>query len=178
MLAKQESLSGLPDHDIQLLSAIALKEFMSRGHTIEATSDLGEYEQSMTAIGARESHPMMSVMHHDFASKDALGLMLKDEHGLFFGGIAARFVDLGADSLGCHMQQSYRRHYGGGQVDAITSRLSAARNISGRIVYQGQWYMKEEFRGGGTHIAALFHYFHCLCFMKWRPDWVYGFFPI
>lgn len=176
--AASDRQSGLRDHSVQLLSAMSLAKLGEFGHTVDATSDLSVFEQEMMSIGARENHPMMSPRYNDFAEGDAFGLIVKDPLGGCCGGIAARFVDLGRDNLATHMEDNYQRLYGGVDKPAISSRLASSRQISGRVVYQGQWFFKQETRGGAVHTPALFHYFHSLSFVKWRPDWVYGFFPV
>lgn len=172
-----DHLPPLAEHSIQLLSALSLGELQKDDVRLVATNDLRAFERQMLSAGARENHPMMSPRHNDFGSADSLGLLLLNGGEEVLGGIAARVVDLGADSLATHMEENYRRLYGGGEVDVITSRCSAANQINGRVVYQGQWYFRESSRGS-LHTPAMFHYFHSLCFAKWRPDWVYGFFPV
>lgn len=168
----------LPEHDIHALASMSLQKLSDEGHRVEATSSVKIYEKRMMEAGALENHLVMSPREHDFATNDALGLMLVDAKGRVVAGIAARFIDLGSDTLADHMQESYCRLYGQGVTSAVKSRLSAARKITGKIVYQGQWYMVPEVRGGKVHTPAMFHYFHSLCFTKWRPDFAYGFFPI
>lgn len=158
------------------LASLALSKIENGGFAMRFSRDLREFEKEMAAIGKPENYPMISPEWHDFASGDAVGLLLKNE-GNVVGGVAARFLNLGSDSLAEHWHQSYRRLYPG-SVDPVESRVSAAKTMRGRLVYEGELYLHPDWRGARVNLPAVSHYMHVLCALKWKPDWIYAFMRI
>lgn len=155
------------------LAALSLSRMAQQGGSIRAAFDMRAFEEAMEAIGKPYRHPMISSEWHDFASDDAFGLMLVQD-GQHIGGVAARVLDLGRDSLAEHWEASYRRLYPG-VADPIRARVSAASEMRGRLVYQGELWVHPEWRGGAVNLSAAMYYLHVLSALKWRPDWIYGF---
>lgn len=138
-------------------------------------SRIAEFEASMLDIGAAESHPMISPLRHDFSSADAFGVQIWVGDKLA-GGVAAKVVDLGDMSLAQHWIESYRRLYGGNVSAPVSEFCHAAQSeVRGRVVYLGQLYLQDQYRGTGINLGLVLHYMHALSAQKWSPDWIYGF---
>lgn len=168
-----QRLRPLNEHSLMKLAYLARARTEACGIALEVTSDLREFERELAAIGKPENYPMISPQWHDFATGDALGLMLQS-NGKTIGGVAARFLDLGSDSLADHWESSYRRLYPG-QGDPIKSRVSAAKSMRGRLVYEGELFLQKDWRNAAIELPAAIHYMHVLCALKWRPAWLYAF---
>lgn len=163
----------LREHSLIELAALALSRVERSKISMEVTSDLGAFEVELASAGKPENYPMISPKWHDFASGDALGLILQ-AHGETIGGVAARFLDLGEDSLADHWESSYRRFYPGCD-DPVKSRVAAAQKMRGRMVYEGELFLRKDWRGEQVNLPAITHYVHVLCALKWKPDWLYAF---
>lgn len=142
---------------------------------IKGVDRLADFEKSMQEIGAGDSHPMISTSWHDLSTADGFGLEVWVD-GKLAGGLAARHHDLGRAALAEHWADSYKRLYGGGETTPVSNFCAAARGeIRGRIVYLGQLYLEEKYRGTGINLGLILHYMHALSVQKWSPDWIYGF---
>lgn len=145
--------------------------------TFSETDDLSDFERQMTGIGKEQCHPMVSDKLHDFASDDVFGLYIKAD-GVCIGGMVARLVRLGSDSLDRHLLRSYSRYYRDCGGSPVTPRLNITRQITGNVVYQGELFLSPNWRGGRVNVSAVMHYAHILSALKWQPDWIYAFMRI
>jgi len=129
--------------------------------------NIDAWQEEMTAIGKPKNHPMLSPEWQDFTLAEALGLQLI-ANGQLVGGVAARFHDLGQETLGEYWARSYRRMYGQGQsVPVHTPARRAAYDVKGRVVYLGELFINKDFRGDGIS-ALVMHYLFLLCAVRWR----------
>ncbi len=157
------------------LSYACLKKLKSDGLELEVLSDLRVFEGRMAKIGKAPNHPMISPDWHDFSSSDAFSIIFR-QGGQDIGGVAARHLDLGDDSLAQHWASSYMRLYSDGSSVPV-GRFStvAGREITGKVVYLGELFLRKGSRNGSVCWRLIFHYLFALCFLKWHPEWIYGF---
>ncbi|CUH66846.1 hypothetical protein TG4357_02674 [Thalassovita gelatinovora] len=166
------------EENLLKLGGLCLSGLGADGFELCATSDLSGFEAQMRDIGKPDSHPMISTRFHDFASDDVFGLYIKARDGSVVAGMSARMVALGQDNLECHWRRSYARLYNNNGDAPIVSRTSGAREISGRVVYQGELFAHPDWRGGKINVPLVMLYAHALTALKWRPDWIYAFMRI
>ena len=160
------------------LAKLCMDRLSVDGLGLAETDDISEFEREMSTIGKAANHPMTSANYYDFATADAFGLFVRGPSGEIVGGMSARIVRLGRDSLATHLEQSYARLYSDSGANPVHSRLRIADEISGNVTYQGELYLHPEWRGGRVNVAAVMHYAHLLSALKWQPDWIYAFMRI
>lgn len=161
--------------NIVQLTHICLSGLLVGGFEIEVTTSIEDFEERLACAEKLPNHPMISPSWHDFSPTEVFALVFRVD-GQDIGGVAARFIDLGESSLADHWARSYKRLYGGMLETPVHNFSSIPRNeISGRIVYLGELFLKQEFRDRSLNWRAVFHYLFSLCFLRWRPDWIYGF---
>ncbi len=163
--------------DLTKIAALSLRRLGEEGFGLSCEADLRLFEESMEELGKRENYPMISAAWHDLSSSDAFGLLINRAGQGPVGGVAARHLNLGRDSLQEHWESSYARLYPG-DVPPISGGAAIASRMRGRIVYLGELFLCEEWRGGRVNLPAVMHCLHALVALKWRPDWVYGFIRI
>ncbi|UWR74097.1 hypothetical protein [Phaeobacter inhibens] len=157
------------------LAHICLRELEGAGLELIAVPNITEFQTRMARIGKAENHPMLSPDWHDFTSIEAFGIVFRID-GDDVGGVAARFIDIGDDSLARHWSATYSRLYNSGAGSPVTSfSNAAAREISGKIVYLGELFLNTANRKGRVNWRLVFHYLFSLAHLKWRPAWTYGF---
>ncbi len=157
------------------LSYSCLQQLKEDGLELEVVSDLRIFEHRLAEIGKPPNHPMISPNWHDFSSTEAFAIIFRKEKQ-DVGGVAARHLDLGEDSLAQHWASSYMRLYQeGGNVPVRQFSTVAKREISGKVVYLGELFLGRSSRDGSVCWRLIFHYLFVLCYLKWHPEWIYGF---
>ncbi len=162
-------------HALAVYASECLSALKSAGFQIEAAADLGEFEKRLCEAGKVAAHPMISPDWHDLTAANSLGLILTLD-GVDVGGVAAMFVDLGAGSLADYWGRSYRRLYADGEKTPVFDPAPfIERNISKRVVYLGELFLKPGVRGVPGVSASAVKYIQALSALSWQPDWIYGF---
>ncbi|KII18284.1 hypothetical protein [Phaeobacter sp. S60] len=157
------------------LAHICLGGLEQSGLRLHAVPDISEFQARMARIGKASNHPMLSPDWHDFTSVEAFGIVFCID-GEDVGGVAARFIDIGEDSLARHWASTYSRLYNSGAGSPVRAFSStAAKEISGKIVYLGELFLNAENRKGKVNWRLVFHYLFSLAHLKWKPAWTYGF---
>lgn len=157
------------------LAGQALALVSNSGVFIETTCELEALNDEMRSIGKKRVQPTISPELHDFTSGEVLGVRLSDGDGNLIGGMSARYLDLGKDTLADHLNKSYNRLYGERGEKKIKSSASALWGVSGKTVYQGELFLDEKWRGGQANVCAIMHYVHAVCCLRWHPAYIYGF---
>jgi hypothetical protein len=157
------------------MAGLCLNMIHANGVYIEDTSDLRVFADRMGAIGKQDNHPMLNPNRQVILEHQAFGLILR-RGDADIGGVASRFINLGATTLSEYWEQEYRVLYG----DGITSPTGfpsplAKAEIRGRIGYLGELYLVRPERGLPGVTPAILRYIQCVAFAQWNLDWVYGF---
>lgn len=174
---KLTTFRGVDVHEANLidLSYVCLQQLRADGLELDIVSDIRNFESRMVDVGKPPNHPMISPKWHDFSSSEAFAIVFrKDNQDV--GGVAARHLDLGEDSLAQHWATSYARLYQTGAEAPVERFSSVAKwEISGKVVYLGELFLKKGNRDGSICWRLIFHYLFVLCHLKWHPQWIYGF---
>lgn len=142
--------------------------------TARTVTGVQEQEAAMKSLRSRSNHPVLSPLHHDFASHEAFGIIV-EHRGQSVAGMACRRILLGRDKLTSFLRASNKRLYGDGKV---VTKAGAADTISGSLTYQGELCLDKKWRGGRAPVAAIMHLAHSLCALKWVSDWHFAFMPV
>ncbi|OSQ45618.1 hypothetical protein [Marivita geojedonensis] len=147
----------------------------ARGITVEESSDFETCEARMSAIGKQSITPMLSSAHHDLSKDHAVWLMLRKD-GEDIGGVAARHDTLRSETLSEYWARSYGRLYKGkGRLRPVPEVHRACDELSGQVVYMGEFFITKEMRGS-RHLLSLYtHILFSYCQLRWDPDWLYAF---
>lgn len=89
--------------------------------------------------------------------------------------IAARFDDLGQQTLDVHLTKYWRRCYpgkAGPKVELAKQQPRFMREISGRVAYLGELWVKPEWRGKRIH-EYLVPLTTATAMQRWDPHWMY-----
>lgn len=157
------------------LSYACLRRLREDGLELDIVDDIRRFESRMADVGKPPNHPMISPRWHDFSSSEAFAIVFR-KGDQDVGGVAARHLDLGEDSLAQHWETSYARLYQSGEGTPVDRFSSVAkREISGKVVYLGELFLKQGNRDGSICWRLIFHYLYVLCYLKWKPEWIYGF---
>jgi GNAT superfamily N-acetyltransferase len=162
------------EHQLLTFASTCLISLDRLGFTISVTEDLDGWQARMIEIGKPSNHPMMSPQWHDFAHPEAFGVQLS-ANGNLVGGVAARYHDLGQETLGQYWGRSYKRLYGNGaDIPVHSPARKAATEVTGKVVYLGELFVTPDFRSTGG-AALVMNYLFLLCAIRWKPSWIYGF---
>lgn len=161
-------------HDIVRMAAHCLDVLKRRGIELDAGQDISEFTRRMREAEKPDAHPMLSPSWHDFTSGDFMSLTFVRD-GVDIGGVAARFIDLGQEPLSDYWARTYTRLYGVDQSPVMDMAPLIQREICGRIVYLGEFYIKKGARGEPGVSAVILRYLQCIVALTWRPEWIYGF---
>lgn len=152
-----------------------LRALEEKGIEIEESSDFRMCEDRMRSIGKRTITPMLSSEHNDLSKDHAVWLILR-KNGVDIGGVAARHDTLISESLSSYWTRSYGRLYEGqGKLRAIPGFVRTCDEISGQVIYMGEFFIAKEMRGS-RHLLTLYtHLLFTYCQLRWKPDWLYAF---
>lgn len=161
--------------DIMKLFSLCQSALEAKGITVEESSDFETCEARMLDIGKISITPMLSSEHHDLSTDNAAWLILRKD-GRDIGGVAARHDLLISETLSSYWARSYARLYRGqGALRATAGGVRPCDEISGSVIYSGEFFIKKDMRGS-RHLLALYtHLLFSYCQLRWHPDWVYAF---
>ena len=161
--------------DLMKFFSICLTTLEERGITIEASSDFETCEDRMRAIGKKSITPMISYEHNDL-SKDNAGWLILQKDGQDIGGVAARHDLFVSETLSSFWTRSYGRLYKGkGHLHVVSDGPRPCDEISGSVIYMGEFFIAENMRGS-RHLLSLYtHLLFTYCQLRWQPDWLYAF---
>jgi hypothetical protein len=156
------------------LANLAKNRIVQSGFSVTVNPDIDQFEQNMISVSGKGLHPMLSPRMQTFTQDEVLTLSVMDGD-TFVGGVAACRVSLGDRSLAEHWMYSYKRLYQAKAETPIASTCGFAKSIRGTLVYEGQLFVREEYRRGRLSSAALLHLLHSYAGLQWDPDWIYAF---
>ncbi len=161
--------------DLMKLFNTCAQRLEEKGITIEESSDFQACEDRMNAIGKHAVTPMISSQHNDLSADHAVWLILRKD-GVDIGGVAARHDTLISETLTSYWARSYGRLYKGkGKLHAEPFATRACDEISGQVIYMGEFFIAKGVRGS-RHLLSLYtHLLFAYCQLRWKPDWLYAF---
>lgn len=161
--------------NLMKLSATCVQSLEDKGITVEESSDFEACEARMQAIGKKTVTPMISSQHNDL-SKDHAGWLILQKDGVDIAGVAARHDTLTSETLSSFWARSYGRLYrNDGQLCNATPIARPHDEISGQVVYMGEFFIAKQMRGS-RHLLSLYtHLLFTYCQLRWQPDWLYAF---
>lgn len=161
--------------EIMKLFSLCQQALEQRGITVEESSDFESCEARMLDIGKISITPMLSSEHHDLSTDNATWLILRKD-GRDIGGVAARHDLLISETLSSYWARSYARLYRGqGALRPIPGGTRPCDEISGRVIYTGEFFITKDMRGS-RHLLSLYtHLLFSYCQLRWQPDWIYAF---
>jgi hypothetical protein len=157
------------------LFGTCIRGLEERGITLEESSDFQNCESRMQTIGKRTITPMISSIHNDLSKDHAAWLILRKD-GADIGGVAARHDTLISETLSSFWARSYGRLYDGqGNLSHSRSNARGFDEISGQVIYMGEFFIAKDMRGS-RHLLSLYtHLLFAYCQLRWKPDWLYAF---
>ena len=166
---------GTNDFEVARLFALCEAELNSANLSIEPTADYASGEQRMRSLKKPSFTPMLSSQFHDFSRDDAFWLFLRrgDQD---VAGVAARRDYLNSETLSSYWTRSYARMYASDGRNVSTRHAHPAlHEIKGSVAYLGEFYFHPDERGSRHVMRLLSHMLFAYCFIRWKPDWQYGF---
>ncbi len=137
------------------------------------SQDFEEIEQREAEMGKNFSHPMMDPLRNDFVRGEAFWLFLEKE-GRTKAGLAAKLVDLSAESIEAYLRRTSRGQYGR-EVDPIRSIDPMVSMVSGRCVYVGELLVVPQVHGNIKVLTRMARLMQLLALAEWDFHWMYGF---
>jgi hypothetical protein len=166
---------GTKDFEVARLFALCEAELNSASLSIEPTVDFASGEQRMRSLRKSSFTPMLSSQFHDFSRDDAFWLFLR-RGSEDIAGVAARRDYLNSESLSSYWHRSYTRMYSPeGRRMSVGHAHPAVNEIRGNVAYLGEFYFHPDERGSRNLMRILSHMLFAYCFIRWKPDWQYGF---
>lgn len=161
--------------DMMKFFSSCLIHLEDKGITVEESSNFRECEDRMRAIGKNSITPMISSEHNDLSKDNAIWLILR-KNGEDIGGVAARHDILVSETLSSFWTRSYARLYKGqGHLHVVSDTPRPCDEISGRVIYMGEFFIAEHVRGS-RHLLSLYtHLLFSYSQLRWQPDWLYAF---
>ncbi len=161
--------------NLMKLFGMCLHILEEKGITIEESSDFKACEERMRDIGKRSITPMISSEHNDLSKDHAVWLILRKD-GADIGGVAARHDTLVSETLTDFWARSYGRLYKNkGSLRPTASNSRAHDEISGQVIYMGEFFIAKQMRGS-RHLLTLYtHLLFTYCQLRWKSDWLYAF---
>jgi hypothetical protein len=146
-----------------------------QGYVVSTTSRLEDFGPELEAMGKMSVSQHLSALMHDFTEQSAFCIALRFE-GELVAVMGLRYDDLGRGSITDYWQSAYSRLYPRKSGTAVVAQVGEAlHSIHGRVVYMGDLFFKEQFRGHGPSLTGFVHLAHALAWIKWKPDWTYAF---
>lgn len=166
---------GTNDFEVARLFALCEAELNSARLSVEPTVDYASGEERMRSLRKSSFTPMLSSEFHDFSRDDAFWLFLQRD-GTDIAGVAARRDYLNSETLSSYWHRSYGRMYSpNGGMASMRHAPPALRDIQGSVAYLGEFYFHPGERGSRNIMRLLSHMLFAYCFIRWKPDWQYGF---
>lgn len=161
--------------DLMKFFSTCLTQLEERGITLEDSSDFETCENRMRAIGKNGITPMISSEHNDL-SKDTASWLILRKNGQDIGGVAARCDMLTDETLSSFWSRSYGRLYRGqGHLRIVSDAPRPCDEITGRVIYMGEFFITEHMRGSRNLLSLYTHLLFAYCQLRWRADWLYAF---
>ncbi len=147
--------------------------------SIQVGDDMAEYVRFIE--NERAFQPVGAPFHPDKALRNGRAFWITAHNcaGELVHTQAMRLLELGQQSLADHMRRNYRDYPPAGlPIDFEKSAYNpgpGARRISGRVLYHGEFWIKEDAALRGRGIVDILSRFAFLsATMHWQPDYLWG----
>lgn len=150
------------------------------GITFKMGEDFEQYlEITTNIVGKSPTTPMFRPDCSRLEPGGAFWIIGEDESGKVAHVQALRVDDLRTTNLAEHLESlkaCYADPKKAGPGSSCVCRASTARKITGAVVYHGDVWLRDDFRGQGLpRIFASIAF--GLAWAKWSPDFIYGLVP-
>ncbi|MFN4008438.1 MAG: hypothetical protein ACK4K8_00650 [Pannonibacter sp.] len=151
-------------------------EIRAAGLTLEESADFAAFEQAAQASEDQYLMEDFSSRFFDLHASNAFWIGVRDGEGKVASLQAAKVEDLRDRPLAVFWQQQQRRIFAdptGGTARLGGAHAADAFELSGRIVYHGNLWLRRDLRGRGL-AEKLTQTGFLVALLKWQPDWLYG----
>lgn len=178
-------MSTVAAHEKAEIAAMCKRLLLERGFTVDQTSDFEMVTSLLSEIGKPYLTRELSPAYNDFKEHDSFWLLIKhlppdakpSSEPEIIGVIGCRCDDLKSQAVMPYMARQLRRLYGDNGENAIDPDHypPVLDRMHGKIVYIGDFYVKESFRGL-KHLPkrAVIFLVYAYASMEWSFDWAYA----
>lgn len=146
------------------------------GIDVEMITDFERAERLTREMGKEGLTPKLSGGFNDFTQESGFWLFMKERGGEYLTSLAARYDNVGRESMGDYMIRTMRRHYphasGGETILQFTDALPPG--FHGRMAYIGELYVRPDKRGSRQRLRYFLMLMHTCIAAKWTVDWIYA----
>lgn len=172
-------------HEKAEIAAMCKRLLRERGFIVEQTSDFDKVMTIVKEVGKPYLTRELSPAYNDFKEHDCFWLLISHVSAdaksptepELIGVIGCRCDDLRSQPVMPFMARQLRRLYGDDDNEAIDSDHypPVLDRMHGKIVYIGDFYVKETFRGL-KHLPkrAVIFLVYAYAAMEWSFDWAYA----
>jgi hypothetical protein len=147
--------------------------------TVQVSEDMAEYAEIIR--NERPEQPLGAPfdLFQSLRNNKAFWITARDLKGTLVHTQALRLLDLGEQTLADHLRRNFRDYPPAGlPIDFENSAYNpgpGARRITGRALYHGEFWIKENssFRGRGI-VDILSRFAFLSATMHWQPDYLWG----
>jgi len=162
--------------DLGRLLARCLADLEQFGYSLEQVTDKQAGERRAAAVREKARSAPFSLGLHDFTKSELFWLFIKKD-GEDIGFSAARKEKFQENELVEYWRDSYPRMYGEGFLDVTTPVPYFISQISGVVVYMGEFFIAEKERGNADLLRCYCHALFVLVRQRFEADWIYVFVP-
>jgi hypothetical protein len=138
-------------------------------------TDFDEAERLARSLGKPGFTPKMSNAHNDFTEETGFWLFLR-EGGNLVAAAAARFDDVGTETMQSYLGRTMRRQYPHQSGEALVNVSPVLPpDFNGALAYVGELYVREGDRGSRRKLRNFMMIMHSCIATKWEVDWIYAF---
>ena len=178
-------MTALAAHEKAEIAAMCKRLLLERGFSVDQTSDFDFVMSLVKDIGKPYLTRELSPAYNDFKEHDSFWLLIKyiepggkpGTNPEIIGIIGCRCDDLRSQAVMPYMTRQLRRLYGIDGNEAIDPDHypPVLDRMSGKIVYIGDFYVKETFRGlKYLPKRAVLFLVYTYASMEWSFDWAYA----
>ncbi len=146
-----------------------------RGIEISMSFDFGKIHSYAASLEKNYLTPKMDPALNDFTENNGFWILISKD-GKLIGSVAARFDDIGRESISDFWQRSYGRH----QPETLGKAFSVvdstiANQMSGKIACIGELFIDKSARGSLRVLEHVTMIAHLNIALKWQPQYTYAF---
>lgn len=175
-------MATLSAHEKAEIADLCKRLLRERGFVVEQTSDFDRVMSLVPTLGKPYLTRELSPAYNDFKEHDSFWLLIKrlgeaEEEPEIIGMIGCRCDDLKAQNVMGHMARQLKRLYGEDGDEAIDPDHypPVLDRMGGQIVYIGDFYVKETFRGlKYLPKRAVIFLIYAYAAIEWDFDWAYA----
>ncbi|WP_208992992.1 hypothetical protein [Roseibium sp. TrichSKD4] len=151
------------------------REITKLGYVFRLGSDFEELEKMLSDTDKGELTEHFNTVFNTYTPESGFWAAVLDADGACICIAAARVDNLGKQSLQTHLRKYWKRCYPAicdGRALASNDQPRFQSQISGRVAYLGDLWVRQQCRGKRIHerVAPLIM---LAALHKWEPDWMY-----